>query len=258
MGLIVSIIICILLVIVVKRKHLLTDKAIITSIVCASIIIYCSSFKGFILLFSMFVLLVIADKISKKIRKEKDEITDKTGARDSYQIVANIGIATLMILLFQLTERETFLIGYVVSLSSALADSFASDLGVLTKGKVFNVLDFKESKKGLSGNISILGLSCSLLAGILMGIIFGLCYSFNIFLIAYIAILGFLGSYLDSLLGVLFQVKYKCDKCNIITEKKNHCNKVTKYFSGTKWFDNDVVNFVSNLIVTIISLIIWK
>ena len=57
-------------------------------------------------------------------------------------------------------------------------------------------------------------------------------------------------------LGASIQVKYKCEKCKKITERKEHCGKETNYYKGIKWIDNNLVNLLSNAIVFIILLII--
>lgn len=67
---------------------------------------------------------------------------------------------------------------------------------------------------------------------------------------------GFLGSLIDSILGASIQVKYKCEKCKKITERKEHCGKETNYYKGIKWIDNNLVNLLSNAMVFIILLIV--
>lgn len=258
MNYLISVILCIIVFSFVLYKKSLTIKSIILSLIFATIVIYITNIKGFIVILSVFLLLQLADKISKIIRKEEDDITEKTGKRDSIQVLANCGVAIAMIILYYLTKNEIYLIAYGVSLSESLADSFASDLGMLYKGKFYDVFTFKESKKGLSGVISIFGLFWSFIAAFLIGIIFCLAFNKYFYLSIFIALLGFLGAYFDSILGCLIQVKYKCSKCKKITEKKIHCNVKTEYYSGNKIIDNDIVNFLSNVIITMITLLILK
>lgn len=258
MNYLISIILCSLVILFVLYKRLLTIKATIFSVLCAAIVIYVANLRGLIMILATFLLLEVADKISKTFRKEEDDITAKTGRRDSVQIIANIGVAVSMMILYYLTKNEIYLIAYGISLAESLADSFASDLGMLHKGKFYDVFTFKESKKGLSGVISIFGLFWSFIGAFLIGIIFCLVFNKYFYLSFFIALLGFLGAYFDSILGCLIQVKYKCSKCKKITEKKIHCNVKTEYYSGNKIIDNDVVNFLSNVIITIIALLILK
>ncbi len=258
MEIFISILLCLIVFIYSLIKKALTFKGIIASLIVAIIVIYISGLKGLLLLLITFVLLSLADKISKKYRKKKDEITKKNGARDEFQIIANCGIACAMLIVYYFTNNEIYLIAYGVSLASSLADSFASDIGVLSKGKTINIISLKQGDKGLSGNVSVLGLIASLFGSLIIGLSFILIFKYNIFISLFITTLGFLGAYFDSLLGCLIQVKYKCSKCNIITEKNEHCNTLTNYYSGNRIIDNDVVNFLSNLLVTIIALLILK
>ena len=149
MNYLISIILCSLVILFVLYKRLLTIKATIFSVLCAAIVIYVANLRGLIMILATFLLLEVADKISKTFRKEEDDITAKTGRRDSVQIIANIGVAVSMMILYYLTKNEIYLIAYGISLAESLADSFASDLGMLHKGKFYDVFTFKESKKGM-------------------------------------------------------------------------------------------------------------
>ena len=107
-------------------------------------------------------------------------------------------------------------------------------------------------KKGESGAVSILGLAASILGGLIIGAIYYLGTK-NITNYLIIIIMGLLGSYVDSLMGAYLQGKYKCSKCKKIVEEKVHCNKKTKRVKGIRFFDNNVVNLISNIIVFILS-----
>ena len=107
MNYLISIILCSLVILFVLYKRLLTIKATIFSVLCAAIVIYVANLRGLIMLLATFLLLEIADKISKIFRKEEDDITAKTGRRDSVQIIANIGVAVTMIILYYLTFKMT-------------------------------------------------------------------------------------------------------------------------------------------------------
>ena len=140
-------------------------------------------------------------------------------------------------------------------MAESLSDSLASDIGVLSKRPPINILTFKKSIKGLSGNISLLGICLSLIGSLIISSIFYIFYhQFSSFLA--ILLSGFLGTIVDSVLGSTIQVKYKCQKCLQITEREEHCQIKTKYYKGFKFINNDCVNFLSNVSTSIISYII--
>jgi uncharacterized membrane protein len=74
-----------------------------------------------------------------------------------------------------------------------------------------------------------------------------------------VAIAGWAGLFVDSLLGATLQVSYKCDICGISTEKKIDKNKhKTHYSKGIHWISNDWVNFMASVFGgTIGMLVAW-
>ncbi|MDE5539835.1 MAG: DUF92 domain-containing protein, partial [Bacilli bacterium] len=140
-------------------------------------------------------------------------------------------------------------------MAESLADTLASDIGFLSSKPPINIITLKKSIPGLSGNISFLGLVSSFIGSLIISLIF-IAFHFNISYLVIILLSSFLGAVFDSLLGATIQVKYKCPKCKIITEKKEHCQTKTNYYQGLSFINNDVVNFLSNLFAGLIGLII--
>ena len=115
----------------------------------------------------------------------------------------------------------------------------------------------KKCQQGISGGMSIIGTIASLIASTFIAIIaliFGKI-SFTDSLI--ITAAGFLGGVFDSLLGSLLQIKYKCTVCDSIVEREEHCGAQTVKYSGIRFIDNDVVNFLSTLFAAIIAVFIY-
>ena len=61
-----------------------------------------------------------------------------------------------------------------------------------------------------------------------------------------ISILGFLGTLIDSILGASIQAQYFCQEENLITEKKDYGGKSNKLIKGFRFFNNDMINYLSN------------
>jgi len=141
-------------------------------------------------------------------------------------------------------------------MAESLADSLASDIGVLSKKSPINILTLKKSEPGLSGNISALGLASSFFGSLIIAIIFSI-FNFQTSSLIIITLSGFLGAIFDSILGATIQVKYKCQKCSKIVEKKIHCEKETIYYKGIKIINNDTVNLISNVFAAIIATTIY-
>lgn len=172
-------------------------------------------------------------------KRRKDSAT-----RNANQVFANGLASVVMGGLYFLTSVEIFLLGSLASLAAATSDTASSEIGVRWGRKPINILNGKSIVPGLSGGISFAGL----LAGIVFSIVFSLIVSWiyplldnKAFLI--IAVAGFAGNVLDSLLGALVQVKYRTSpkaswrdfcECNTGCERK-----------GIPWVTNDMVNLMA-------------
>ena len=247
MNLGISIILSLLLGLIAYLKKALTMPALILAVLFSTLITYFGGLTSFIIL----VVVFLGSIIAKLFHKNK-----KSNKRKLIQIISNVGIGALSLIIYKFTSNDLYLLIYASVMAESLADTLASDIGVLSKNEPINILTLKKGERGLSGNISFLGLTSALIGSLLIGTIYyiGMDKSITSFII--IILSGFLGSLIDSILGASIQVKYKCTKCKKITERKEHCGKKTNYYKGIKWIDNNLVNLLSNAIVFIILLII--
>jgi uncharacterized membrane protein len=161
-------------------------------------------------------------------------------------MVCNIAVGAAMLLVWRFTDNRAFLIAYGAAMAASLADSMASELGVLSKKTPVDICTMKKTVPGLSGGVTLLGLGASLLGAAVIGavfIVFG--GGFACFLI--ITATGFLGALADSLLGSALQGKFKCPICGMQTEKRAHCGTETKLYRGCAGVTNDLVNFLNNV-----------
>ncbi len=184
-----------------------------------------------------------ADKFSKGSR------------RDLGQVAANGGVATLLALGYGLAGthalRETLQAGYIGSLATATADTWATELGVLSPQPPRLVTSGKPVSPGTSGGITLLGTGAAALGALALGTVFWALRRFRTSL-AFLPLLGLVsglaGSFLDSLLGATLQAMYYCPVCNKETERRIHrCGTNTTFLRGLPWMDNDVVNFIATL-----------
>ncbi len=175
----------------------------------------------------------------------------KNKVRNYKDILSNTIVSILSLVLYIFLKDTKFIILYYISLSGILSDILASAFGVLSKSDPIYLMSFKRVEKGTSGAVSVLGLYLSLVGGVLISLIYSLA-AFNLKYFIFITLAGLFGSVIDSVLGGLFQVRYKCLICDKQTEMKYHCNKKTIKIKGYYFINNNTVNFLSNVIVFII------
>ena len=179
----------------------------------------------------------------------------KGSQRDLSQVVANGGVATALALGYacahESTLQHTLRAGYAGALATATADTWATELGVLSSQRPRLITTGKQTSPGTSGGITLLGTASSAIGSLALGTFFWLLqrkHKEN-FALPFIALSsGLLGSLFDSLLGATVQAMYFCPICHKETERRVHnCGNKTQLLRGLSWLNNDVVNFLSTL-----------
>ena len=229
-------------------KNKITISGIILAWLLAIIICYLGGYTALLALTTLFLLTIISDKI-------KSNSEDKT--RNIMQIISNVLTAAICIILYYVSNNNIFYIMYYCVIAGSLSDTLASSIGTLSKSKPINIFTLKKLKIGESGGVSLFGLFISLVGGMIIGAIY-LIVEFNLINFIIISLMGFLGSFFDSIVGTLFEAKYKCLKCNKKTDNKIHCLKKTKLIKGYSFIDNNMVNLLSNIFIFILSYLILK
>lgn len=194
--------------------------------------------------------------------RERDKATtaadkfSKGSQRDLAQVAANGGMATLMALAYGVSSKPTTLelleAGYAGVLATATADTWATELGVLSIQPPVLITTGKPIPAGTSGGITPLGTGAAALGATALGLMFWLSKGFRkasatLPLISLLS--GLTGAMFDSVLGATVQVMYYCPKCEKETERHIHsCGTETRYLRGIPWMNNDVVNFLATLV----------
>lgn len=231
----------------------LTPKALVLAWVCALVITYCGGVVSFAILAATFIFTVLAGKIGKSRRAFEKSIHEKSGARDAKQILCNVGMGTVLLLLSCLLKEPKLKLAYAAVMAASLADSLASELGVLSRAEPVDICTLKKTQRGLSGGVTVWGFASSLLGAALIAAIYALGNGEHFW---FITICGFAGALMDSILGSLLQVKYRCPVCGTVTERNTHCEQQTQRIRGVACITNDAVNLMCNVFVGILAVLL--
>lgn len=184
----------------------------------------------------------------------------KGSQRDLAQVIANGGVATAMALGYGLSKRSLtrriMEAGYIGALATANADTWATELGVLSTQAPRLITTGKKVAAGTSGGISPLGTAATAGGAVAQGLVFKLLQPTTSAFMPLIALIsGLTGSLFDSLLGATIQAIYYCPVCQKETERRVHnCGTRTEALRGLSWMNNDVVNFLATLCGSLVAM----
>lgn len=196
-------------------------------------------------------------------------------ARDLMQVIANGGVFGLVYLLLpdiapliigeiqthkvavdlyesqeQAVVLSRFLVGMgLVSLAVSTADTWASTIGRFARSTAFDPFRWQKVPAGLSGGMTWIGSLAGLAGSInIAAFLFLLLPGWKLLIphLIMIAVAGFGGMLLDSLLGSWFQRQYYA---NGRWYDHPPAGSTVEKTRGISWMSNDIVNLLANLIV---------
>lgn len=177
-----------------------------------------------------------------------EEKFDKGHKRDWGQVLANGGAGAFVALLHVFFPSPFWLPLFLGTMATVTADTWATELGTLSKRPPRLITTGRVVPVGTSGGISPFGTAVSFTGGLLIGLVAGLLGQNDVLILTITGGIGGLaGSLGDSFLGATVQQIYTCAVCQKETEKKAHCGQPTRPMRGWRWMNNDLVNFLSSV-----------
>jgi uncharacterized membrane protein len=201
-----------------------------------------------------------------------NEKFSKGSRRDWGQVLANGGLGALLAVAHAAFPAQVWpWLAFAGAMAAVNADTWATELGVLSSKPPRRITTGKVVERGASGGITALGTLAALAGALLIG---GLAVAFTASAVAFnasaaaftasaafadrrwlaalagiISLAGLAGSLFDSFLGATLQVIYRCPACEKETERypRHLCGAQTVQIRGWRWLNNDWVNFACSL-----------
>ncbi|HSV73649.1 MAG TPA: DUF92 domain-containing protein [Chthonomonadales bacterium] len=213
-------------------------------------------FGGVALAAPLVAFFVTSSVLSRLPGRERSGAAQERGSRrDAVQVLANGGVPAALAVACALHPSSRLLAMLcLAALAAANADTWATEIGSRAGRRPRLVSTWRPVEPGVSGAVSLAGILAALLGaaavvavGVALwphgtGILFGRPDIAEALALAWA---GFLGSYLDSLLGASVQATWRCGVCGCTTERRTHCGAPAARVRGVRWIDNDVVNILS-------------
>lgn len=260
MQLLLGFLLALLIAFLAYKARSLNPSGAVAAAFTGTIIFGIGGWKWAILLLLFFITSSALSRAFKKRKQNLDEKFSKGHERDAGQVFGNGGLATMFAALhFFFPESALPWVGFAAALASVNADTWATELGVLSKHPPRLITNLsKIVEKGTSGGISLAGTLASL-AGSALIAFFASLLTGNWSLFPLVTFAGLAGSLFDSLLGGTVQAMYYCPTDKKETEKHplHTCGTETVHIRGWRWLNNDLVNFSCSAAGVIVSILFF-
>ncbi len=178
----------------------------------------------------------------------------KGGRRDLAQTLANGGVAAALVVVGRVHPGTPWLAALVGALATVNADTWATEIGLLSRRAPRLITTLRRVPPGTSGGITALGTGAAALGATAIGVVaaLGLVASRadrqGWAMIPLALVGGLSGALADSVFGATVQARYRCPRCGVATERAMHrCGTRAEQIGGWRWVDNDLVNLMASL-----------
>ena len=237
------------------KKRSLDPSGAIAAATMGVVVLWTTQVEGLLLLLLFFIGANVVGKVSKRIQAKafgeaSIGIIEKKGSRrDLMQVLANGLMAMVAGLMWYVCGSFPALVMFGASISEAAADTFAGEIGRLSKNPPVSIRTFTPVPKGLSGGVTLLGTVAAFVSSIIIGLCWFVLFGVKEGFVAasVICLTGFVGSVVDSYLGACVQARYRDPDTGMLTEQDSKDGRPFELVQGVRWVDNDMVNLLSNV-----------
>ncbi len=255
------------------QRDSLSKSGVVGAIITGTAIFGFGGWTWGLVLIAFFVSSTLLSHFRQTDKTAMAEKFAKGERRDLAQTLANGGFGALLavavFLLIDLPGKPRLgnplyvylTLAYFGAIASANADTWATELGVLSRTPPRLITTGKPVAPGTSGGVTWYGTVAALAGSAFIGVAAfvliqgaalatrGTLLLSDLPLIWIASLAGLVGSLFDSLLGATLQAMYWCDTCDKETERRVHtCGTHTQPLRGWPWLNNDAVNFVSSVV----------
>ncbi|MGI0086152.1 MAG: DUF92 domain-containing protein, partial [Nitrososphaerales archaeon] len=191
-------------------------------------------FGWLIIIVIFFAVSSLLTRYRYEYKKKIGSAQEKAGRRSWPNSLANAGIALFASLGELYFHSDLFALAFVTSIASAMADTLATEIGVLSHSTPRMITNLRKSvSAGTSGGVTLLGGVAALSASAFIALV-GLSLSMfpsglNFALFGFVSVVvgAMIGTGFDSFLGATIQSLNKCSVCGQFTESSEHHDQKT-------------------------------
>lgn len=242
------------------QRGSLSSSGVVGAIITGTLIFSIGGLTWGALLITFFVTSSALSHYKELSKESLAEKFQKGNRRDIWQTLANGGWGAAIAVAYAFHPHPILFTAFVGAIATVNADTWATELGVLSKKQPRLITNGRIVDVGTSGGITLFGTFAASCGSLLIGsiafsfslmegsVFYNLKFIPSMYLIPIGTLSGLLGSLFDSLLGATVQAIYYCDLDQKVTESAVHnCGHKTSLIRGWRWLDNDLVNFIASV-----------
>lgn len=207
---------------------------------------------GVVVLLTFLAVSAVFTRIGYERKRALGAAELKGGVRGWRNVLGNGSVAAGAAILYHIdpARSHVYSVAMVCSVAAVFADTLATEVGLLSRGKVLSIVGFREVRPGEPGGVTLYGYGGAALAGFLTWTVYAFgfpnpLHPFKLLVATMLSAIA--GTTVDSVVGQLLQGRYRCSACNTVVEHPEHCGQTAAHVSGLKFVDNHVVNAICAL-----------
>jgi len=263
-------------------RRSLSRSGFVAAVVLGTLLYTFSNVVWYGSLIAFFISSTILSKVKHARKRAAEQHYEKGARRDASQVAANGAVPLLAAIGYITMPHPMWWYVCLGSLAAVNADTWATELGALSRSKPRSIRNGRRVEPGTSGGVSLLGLIASWMGGCFIGLSASvLSWTFGVgtelgdvsgftdslhmpiadlgMALSWILIggvSGLLASLFDSWLGASIQAVYRCPVCGRLIEKDEHCAVPSERVRGWRLMRNDQVNAAASLCGAVIAVIL--
>jgi uncharacterized protein (TIGR00297 family) len=193
--------ICVVFALISVRYRILDVGGTVMALIIGGVIIFTGGIGWFFLLLIFFVIGSAATRYKHNLKRRR---LHEGYGRKTMNVIANGSVPAILALF---SVEHNLALPFVAAISVAMADTLASELGVLSD-KAYIITNMKPVKPGTNGAISWLGEGMALIGALIISVAGYFLVGLTVTEVFLSILLALLGCHIDSVLGATFQGGY--------------------------------------------------
>ena len=215
-------------------KKLLTPFGYLNALVLGVIVWGTLGWRGYLIVMLFFLLgsaltfVGIEQKEAEGIAEERSGVR---GAGNVWGSALTATICAIATLFYPFPIKQLFILGYVASFCTKLADTTASEVGKAYGKTTYLITTLKPVPRGTEGAVSLEGTIAGILASVILAVIAWIIGLISPLGVVWCIIAAFIATTIESLIGATLESRFE-------------------------WLTNDLVNFINTVIGAIAAIVL--